>query len=130
MRVAAEDFVDYLLFVDEAPLNGKIRGSSGFAEEFATRGPQDREGRSLRQFDLERRLFRYPCSYMIYSEAFDALPDEARDAIYQRLWSIVSGNVKDGKYARLSSADRRSIVEILRETKKGLPGYFAGALIP
>ena len=86
MRAAAEEFVDYLLFVDEAPLdvpaNGKIRGSSGFAEEFSARGPRDSQGRSLRQFDLQRRLMRYPCSYMIYSEAFDALPDEARGAIY------------------------------------------------
>jgi hypothetical protein len=130
LRVAAEDFVDYLLFVDEAPLDGKIRGSSGFAEEFATRGRRDSKGRSLREFDLERRLFRYPCSYMIYSGAFEALPYEAKNAIYERLWSVLSGNLRDGKYARLSLADRRATVEILRETKSELPDYFSGALIP
>jgi hypothetical protein len=27
-------------------------------------------------------------------------------------------------YAQISLADRRTIVEILRETKKGLPDYF------
>ena len=108
-------------------LDGKIRGSSGFAEKFASQGPQDSKGRSLRQFDLERRLMRYPCSYMIYSEAFDSLPAEAKDAIYQRMWSVLSGKVSGGKYARLSPADRRAVVEILRETKKGMPDYYGTA---
>jgi hypothetical protein len=129
LRVAAEDFVDYLLFVDEAPLDGEIRGSSGFAEKFAARSPQDSKGRSLRQFDLGRRLFRYPCSYMIYSEAFDGLPSEAKNAIYKRLWSVLSGSLRDQKYARFSLADRRAVVEILRETKSELPDYFSGVLI-
>ncbi|MGA7791566.1 MAG: hypothetical protein WCA19_00920 [Candidatus Acidiferrales bacterium] len=120
----ARELVDYLLFVDEAPLADKIQGTSGFAEKFSARGPRDPKGRSLRQFDLERRLMRYPCSYMIYSEAFDGLPVEARDAIYKRMWQILSGEERDGKYALFSRADREAIVEILRETKKGLPKYF------
>jgi len=123
MQSAAEEFVDYLLFVDEAPLGGKIRGNSGFAEKFAAQGPKDSKGRSLRQFDLENRLMRYPCSYMIYSEAFDGLPVEAKDAIYQRLWAVLSGKLSGGKYARLSPADRETVLQILKETKKGLPKY-------
>jgi len=72
---------------------------------------------------------RYPCSYIIYSEAFDSLPQPARDAIYKRMWQILSGQIVSGedkasKYARLSSADRQAIVEILRETKPSLPAYF------
>lgn len=124
MKVAAAEFVDYLLFVDEAPLTGKIRGSSGYAQKFAAQGPRDSHGRSLRDFDLDRRLMRYPCSYMIYSEAFDNLPQEARDAIYQRLWTVLSGKERGPKYARLSLPDRHAVVEILRDTKPGLPGYF------
>jgi len=120
----AHELVDYLLFVDEAPFADKIQGTSGFAEKFSARGPRDTKGRSLRQFDLERRLMRYPCSYMIYSEAFDGLPVEARDAIYKRMWQILSGEEKDSKYALFSRDDREAIVEILRETKKGLPKYF------
>ena len=77
----------------------------------------------MRQLDLEKRLLRYPCSYMIYTEAFDSLPAEAKAAIYQRMWRILSGQEKDAKYAR-SLADRQAVVEILRETKKGLPDYF------
>ncbi len=70
------------------------------------------------------RLMRYPCSYMIYSPAFDALPAEAKEAIYRRMWQILSGQEKEKKYARLSPADRRAIVEILRDTKPDLPDYF------
>ena len=55
---------------------------------------------------------------MIYSDAFNALPAEAKDAIYKRMWQVLSGTEKDKKYARLSMADRRAVIEILRETKK------------
>jgi hypothetical protein len=121
---AAAELVDYALFVYETPLPDKIRGSSGFAEKFAGLGPADGKGRSLRQFDLDRRLMRYPCSYMIYSDAFDALPAMAKDQVYRRLWQVLSGQDKDTRYAVLSAADRRAVVDILRETKKDLPDYF------
>jgi hypothetical protein len=127
LRDGSRELVDYLLFIDEAPLAGKMRGTSGFAEKFAARGPADSKGRSLRQLDLETRLLRYPCSYMIYSEQFDSLPEEARAAIYRRMWQVLSGEEKDPKYARFSPADRRAVIEILRETKQGLPEYFRGA---
>lgn len=124
IRETARELVDYMLFVDEAPLGGKIEGSSGFAEKFAKQGPTDRRGRSLRQLDLEQRLMRYPCSYMIYSPAFDALPAPAKSAIYDCLWQVLSGKEKDAKYTRLTAADRTAIIEILRDTKKGLPQVF------
>jgi hypothetical protein len=118
------EVVDYMLFVDEAPLEG-VRGTSGFAERFSARGPRDAKGRSLRDLDLQRRLFRYPCSYMIYSEAFDALPRGARDAVYQRLWQALSASDSSLKYARVSTEDRQAIVEILRDTKKDFPSAFS-----
>jgi len=95
-----------------------------FAASFAKTALRDSRGRSLRDLDLQRRLLRYPCSYMIYSEAFDALPADAKEAIYRRMWQVLSGAEKDKKYARLTAADRRAVIEILRETKRGLPGYF------
>ncbi|HEX7796628.1 MAG TPA: hypothetical protein VF456_19835, partial [Vicinamibacterales bacterium] len=73
VREAITDLVDYLLFVDEAPFASHVVGSSGFTQRFSGMGPTDSRGRSLRQLDLERRMFRYPCSYMIYAPAFDAL---------------------------------------------------------
>jgi hypothetical protein len=124
LRDTTNELVDYMLFVDEAPLANRIQGTSGFTEKFSGDGPHDSRGRSLRQLDLERRLMRYPCSYMIYSEAFDALPPEARGAVYERMWQILSGKDKNPKYARLSLADRQAVVQILRATKKGLPIYF------
>jgi len=116
--------VDYMLFVDEAVLEG-ARGTSGFAERFGALGPRDHKGRSLRDLDLQHRLFRYPCSYMIYSEAFDALPQTARNAVYSRLLEVLSGEDTSAKYTHLSPSDRLAILEILRETKKGLPGAFS-----
>jgi hypothetical protein len=124
LRDTSRDLVDYMLFVDEPPLTSPVQGTSGFAEKFSSEGPRDSQGRSLRQFDLQHRLMRYPCSYMIYSDAFDGLPDEAKSAIYQRMWKILSGQEKDKKYAKLSLNDRRNIVEILRATKRRLPRYF------
>jgi hypothetical protein len=124
VREAASDLVDYLLFVDESPFVGAMQGSSGFAEWFAKQGPRDPQGRSLRDFDLRRRLFKYPCSYMIYTPAFDALPANAKDAVYTRMWDVLSGSEKKQPYAsRLPLADRQAIIQILRATKKDLPAY-------
>jgi hypothetical protein len=128
IREPVRELVDYLLFVDEPPLPDPVEGTSGFASAFAARGPRDGAGRSLRDFDLERWLMRYPCSYMIYSDAFDGLPAEAREAIYARMWEILSGrdpdSVDPARYERLTEADRRAVVEILAATKSDLPDYF------
>jgi hypothetical protein len=124
IKSVVEPLVRYLLFADEAPLSGRIEGTSDFAREFAERGPRDKKGRSLRDFDLERRMFRYPLSYQIYSEAFDSLPGPARDLVYQRLWQILSGEDRSGKFGHLSESDRRAMIEIVRETKSSLPEYW------
>lgn len=121
---AARDLVDYLLFVDEAPLPAPVKSGAGFTEMFAKAGPRDKQGRSLRDFELRRRLFQYPCSYMIYTPAFDGMPALARDAVYARMWEVLSGREKQPRYKVLSLADRRAVVEILRDTKSGLPDYF------
>jgi hypothetical protein len=117
----AEQLVRYLLFTNEAPLQSPIAGTSGFAEEFAARGPRDPQGRSLRDFDLRTRIFKYPCSYLIYSEAFDAIPEPAKDYIYHRLFEILSGREQGPEFASLSNQDRRAILEILVATKPGVP---------
>jgi hypothetical protein len=101
-----------------------VKGGSGFAEAFTAKGPRDAQGRSLRDLDLRRRLFKYPCSYMIYTPAFDGLPAAAREAVYSRLWEVLSGREKQPRYKVLSLQDRQAIVSILRETKRDLPSYF------
>lgn len=117
---AVNELVDYLLFVDEAPIPGRVEGASGFAEAFAAMGPRDSKGRSLRELKLEGRTMEYPLSYMIYTPMFDALPATARDAVAARLGVVLAGRDTRPKYAHLTPALRTAIVEILRETKPGL----------
>jgi len=124
VKEAAKDLVDYLLFVDEAPLVGPVHGGAGFEKVFTVQGPRDTKGRSLRELDLRRRLFRYPCSYMIYAPAFDGLPPRAKDAVYARMWEVLSGRDPSPRYKSLTLGDRQAIVEILRDTKQGLPAFF------
>lgn len=123
-RAIASDLVDYFLFVGEAAPPARLVPRVGFAEQFAATGPKDRQGRSLRDFDLENRLLRYPCSYMVYTSAFEHLPERAKQAVYGRMWDVLSGRDTASKYAHLSAADRRAIVEILRDTKSDLPDVF------
>ena len=127
---AAEAVTRYMLFVDEAALDGPVKGTSQFAAVFSRRGPRDPKGRSLRDFDLERRIFRHPCSFLIYSESFDALPAAMKDRIYRRLWEVLSGADTSPAFARLSSADRGAVLEILRATKPGLPDYWRSPTAP
>ena len=61
---------------------------------------------------------------MIYTPAFDGLLAAAKDILYKRMWEILSGEEKGKQYARLTAADRRAVIEILRDTKKDLPAYF------
>jgi len=121
------EIVAYMLFADEAQMHDPMAGVSTFTETFPERGPRDRQGRSLRDFDLKTRLFRYSLSYMIYDAAFDALPDPAKNEIYRKLFDVLTGKDTSERYARLSAQDRRAILEILRDTKLGLPDYWRAA---
>ncbi|MFO0935850.1 MAG: hypothetical protein U0798_04945 [Gemmataceae bacterium] len=121
---ACEPVVQFMLFSEETKLTEPVVGTSGFTEEFAARGPFDSKKRSLRQFDLKTRMFRYPMSYMIYSSLFEGLPAEAKARIYQRLWEVLSGKDQSKEFAHLTKADRENIIAILRETKKDLPDYW------
>jgi hypothetical protein len=119
-----EPLLKGMLCSEEAALTDTIKGTSGFAEEFAKRGPRDDKGRSLRDFDLRTRMFKYPCSYLIYSESFNALPAEAKEQFYTRLKEVLSGKDQSKEFAHLSQQDRTAIREILLATKKDLPESF------
>lgn len=105
-----DEVVRYMLFLDEVPLRAPIRGVSSFTETFPRAGPRDRKGRSLRDFDLEKRLFRYPLSYLVYSRQFDALPEAVRERVRRRLDELLPGDSK------------QAILEILRDTKPSFMG--------
>jgi hypothetical protein len=119
-----EEFVAYMLFADEIQIREPIEGVSSFSKTFPERGPRDKQGRSLRDFDLKTRLFKYPLSYMIYNPAFDGLPDAIRDQIYRRVYDVLTNKDQTPHFARLSPLDRQNILEILRATKPGLPAYW------
>lgn len=116
--------VKYMLFSHEATLYDPVEGVSTFTKTFPERGPRDRQGRSLRDFDLHKRLFRYPLSYMIYSEAFEAMPGAVRAKAYQRIYDVLSGKDQDQAFAKLTAEDRKAILEIVRDTKPNLPQYW------
>ncbi len=120
----AASLVEVLLFVDEAPLEEPIVGASSFAEDFVKKGPRDADGRSLRDFDLKTRLFRYPCSYLIHSDAFAALSDDVKGLVYRKMWDTLQESNDDAKYKHLSADDRKAIREILAATKDDLPDYW------
>ena len=117
VRSVAEPLVRAMLFVEEAPLLEPVSGSSGFSKEFSSQGPRDHRGRSLLELDLTTRLFRYPCSYLIYSASFDALPSLVKDYVYRRLWDVLSDEDTSDLFAHLSRSNRAAIREILLETK-------------
>jgi hypothetical protein len=117
---AGEPLLKYLLMSGETRFTEPVRGVSSFAEEFARRGPRDGQGRSLYELDLKRRLFKYPCSFLIYAPAFDALPAEVKDWVRRRLGEVLSGKDRSADFAHLADADRKAVQEILRSTKPGL----------
>jgi hypothetical protein len=114
---AADRLLDEAMGRLEAP----VRGVSTFAATFAARGPRDGQGRSLRDFDLERRVFRYPLSFMIYSTFFDALPDRVRVAVYRRVYDRLTGA---GEVSGYTASERAAAVEVLRATKPALPAFW------
>jgi len=124
IRSVGDAVVEHMLFREEARLTDRIEGTSSFAADFATRGRRDRKGRSLRDLDLNTRLFRYPCSYLIYSRSFESLPDEVKGVVYRRLWEILTSRGTGTDDPQPATEDRQAILEILRETKPDLPDYW------
>jgi len=110
----ARELVDYLVFTGEVPLQANMGGAARFAATFSELGPRDAKGRSLRKLNLKTRLFEYPCSYMVYSDAFKALPAIAKSAVYKRMWQVLSQKGPQGQAA----------IEILRDTQPEVREYF------
>lgn len=120
----ADELLKCMLLSGEAKLTNPVAGTSAFAAEFAKSGPQDSKGRSLRELDLQTRLFKYPCSYLIYSTAFDALPSAVKDVFLRKLFDVLKNKDQSPAFAHLNPAVRQAIFEILIETKSTLPGYW------
>ena len=118
----AEKVLDALLCRDEAawPAGG-IQGDGVFAPAYAKTRKPDAKGRSLRDLDLQTRLFRYRCSPLIYSESFATLPKELHDIILLRLSSGLRAFPPSPSFGHLPDDERAAIHEILSATLPNLP---------
>jgi hypothetical protein len=127
LKSQTDAFLRFLLFTEETALTAPIQGDPQFVRDFTAPAIRDAAGRSLRDLDLQTRLFRYPCSFLIYSESFDALPTVMRGHLLRRLYDILTGTETDPQFAKIAAPDRQAILEILRATKKNLPDYWLTA---
>lgn len=119
---AGDELLKYMLFSGELRLSSPVRGTSGFTAEFSGKGPRDRKGRSLYQLDLLTRLFKYPLSYMIYTESFRKLPPRVLAHVTRRLREVLMAKSADDEFSHLGLESRRAILEILKDTWPGLAG--------
>jgi len=117
----ADRVVKHMLFCDEIRLDAPVIGNDDFQIAFRANRREDNAGRSLKDFDLQTHMFRYRCSYMIYSRAFTLMPDLLKDAVIEKLYAVLRGEDSDPSYAHLPMQERASILNILRQTT----GYFA-----
>ena len=128
LRHQEDAFLRYLLFTEEAPLTAPIAGNAEYVAAFTKAGPRDSKGRSLRDFDLQTRMFKYPCSFLIYSEAFREMMPVMKEELLRRLHGILTGKETPPDFAKIPASDRQAILEILRETMPSLPEYWRGGL--
>ncbi len=114
---AAQRIVDWFLFTGEADMGADgVSGSEIFQQQFAAAIPRTSHGDSLADFQLNSRLFKNRCSYMIYSEAFVALPDMIKKRVITRLENILESADGADDYAQIKLSERRRIAKILRDT--------------
>jgi len=121
LKSPVEGLVKQLLLSEEVALEHPIRGNPEFVRVFEASGPRDRNGRSLRQLDMQQRLFKHPCSFLIHSEAFRQLPGPLKQKVYRRMAEVLSGADTSDAFKQLSAGDRQSVREILSDTLEDLP---------
>jgi hypothetical protein len=125
-----DDLAKAMMFGDAAPYTDTIRGNSGFAEWFQMQGIKDAQGRSLRDLELQTRLLRYPVSYLVYTPAFSALPDYARDYLFGKFAAVLQGREHSQTYAFMTDADKRDTLQILTATLPAFAQYLAKHPVP
>ena len=119
----ADELVRYLLFADEAKFPaGGIRVDPQYREDFLADRKEASNGISLKDLDLETRIFKHPCSYLIHSDVFQATSDLFKQRVYQVLGEALSIEKPNPDFAYLSVTEKEAIRGILRETLSDLPG--------
>lgn len=120
LRLLAAEVVEGIFFCDESLLTNQVRGNDTFPSIFTARGPKDSRGRTLREFDLHNRLFKYPCSYLVHSDSFAALHPELRRRVISQMLDVLHGRDPSPRFAHLNPPTRQTILDILQETEAAL----------
>ena len=113
---AAQKLVEYAFFSEEFQLTSPITGNANFTQQFARNARRTKDGRSLKDLDLNQRLLKYPCSYLVYTESFNSLPNEILEMVKSKMLDVLSGKNQSDSFAHLSNRDKENIFQILTET--------------
>lgn len=125
LRKRAREIVERLLFVGEYVLKAPVSGSVAFQTAFKRNQRPDSQGRSLKDFNLQTRLFEHRCSYMIYSGSFQGLPESLKQAVYAELDEVLSSEPAANEvFAFLPKAEREVIRQILMGTDPSAQRYW------
>jgi hypothetical protein len=120
---ATREVLGCLLFKDEAALPDGLEGNPRFQHAFMAGARRSGNGASLKDLEMKGHLFRNRCSYLIYSDAFLALPQPLKRRIYSRLAKILLTPGTDSTYVHLGVDERARIRSILRETHSEMRDY-------
>lgn len=116
LQAAVARLVQALFFDDEAPFAAEVQGTTTFQADFVRRGPRDRQGRSLRDFDLRQRLFKHPLSFLIYSDGIRTLPPVAKREVFAQIGAALRQAPGSPLTRPLDAATRAAITGILEDT--------------
>jgi hypothetical protein len=116
----ARKIVRYVLFADEVSLpTGGIAGDNEYREEFLRNRRTTKEGISLKDFELKTRLFKYRCSYMVYSPLFEGMPGPLKERVEHFLKQALDSTNPNPDYQYLPQEEKSAIRSILKTTLKG-----------
>ncbi|QEG18540.1 hypothetical protein [Gimesia maris] len=125
-----QQLVRYLLFLDEAPLTGPLQGTTDYQTSFEQSGKRDARGRSLKDFDLQTKLFRHRLSYLIYTDSFKKMPSAARRRILKNIYAFLTAPAAELEPSwdvdpdAFPVQERQAILQIVTETLDNLPEFW------
>lgn len=121
----ADELARYVLFADEAKLPSQgVEGDAAFIREFQRNKKAVSAGPSLKDFDLKTRIFKYRCSYMLYTDSWQKLPAALRERVYFKMGEGLREQNPNPAYAHLPVEEKLAIRAILKETLPGLPAWW------
>ena len=122
---AAQELARYILFADEAkfPREG-MQGDEVYAEDFLADRKASKRGMALKDLDMRTRMFKYRCSFMLYTDTWKHAPKELKERVYYRMAEGLRDTNPNPQLAHLPVEERRAIREILKDTLSDLPPWW------